>query len=295
MLDVNIVLSTLTSELQSTMNSLGFNIVVPENTEKGSLPLFIRDSASFVAYEGSKGKLRILFSENKIRLLSGEKDAKSEDDSDYSLLASYLMLLEEYDLKDVKSVANEIAENLTEAFTPKQIAKRQQNIKAQATVSRSAVKSGSLLYDSATLAIRLAALYPEIKDAYKNHLERYDEFLCENFFMTVVNPLVYATIRENNPQKMKKLFNIINEIYEDGSNEVQDVIIVTMLASYDYQGDMLQNVLKYVSDTIVEPFIKINKTVKGSRSVRMRLENPPQYKPKKQKKKSAFSGALGQQ
>lgn len=293
MIELNTVLSTIITELQPTTDKLDFKIVIPDNIEKGELPIFQRGSGAYIAYEGSKGKLRILFSDNKIRLLSGEKEAKSEDDSDYTLLASYLMILDEYDLKDAKSVTNEIAENLTEAYSPKKIAKRQQTVKAQATVSRSAVKNGALLYDPATLAIRLAALYPEIKDEYKNHLEKYDEFLCENFFTTVVNPLVFATIRTNNPQQMKKLFNILNEIYEDGSNEVQDVIIVTMLSSYDYQGDMLQNVLKYVSDTIVEPFIAVNKKVKTSKTVQMRLANPPKYKPKKQKKK-AMSSILNQ-
>lgn len=294
MIDLNTLWSTVIAELQPTTDRLGFKIEKPDNAGKNSPPVFTREASSYIAYSGKNGKIRILFSDNKIRLLAGEHDAKSVDDSDYSLVASFLMVLDEYDLRDIKSVTNEISENLEEAYTPKQIAKRQQNVKAQATVSRSAVKSGALLYDSATLAIRLANLYPELKEEYKRHLEKYDEFLCEDFFVNIVNPRVYATIRENNPQKMKKLFNILNEIYDDGTNEVQDVIVVTMLASYDYQGDMLQNVLKYVGDSIVEPFIRINKMIKSSKSIRMRLENPPKYKPKKKKKKKTYQSSINQ-
>lgn len=296
MIELTTVFDTIFAELAETTKRLGFQPIKPEDHTKGETPVLHRaDGASYLAYSGEKGKIRVLYNDNKIRLLAGEKDAKSEDDSDYSLLASFLLVIDEYDLKDVKSVANEVAENIAEAYTPKQIAKRQQNIKAQATVTRSAVKSGALLYDPATLAIRLASLYPSIKDEYKAHLEHYDDFLCEDFFVNVVNPLVYDTIRENNPQKMKKLFNILNEIYEDGTNEVQDVIVVTMLASYDYQGDMVQHVLQYVSDTLMEPFIRVNKILKSSKSARMRLENPPKYKPKKQKKKkSMFGQMLGQ-
>lgn len=295
MVELNTVFSTLYTELKPTLDSLGFSSVVPEKTEKGAAPVFFRDNSQFLAYKGEKGSLRILYSDKKIILLAGDKDAKSDDDSDYSSVASFLFIPDEYDLRDLKSVTNEIQENITDAYSPKQIAKRQQNVKAQATVTRSQVKSGALLYDPATLAIRLASLYPSIKDEYKIHMEKYDEFLCEDFFVNVVNPLVYATIKENNPQKMKKLFNIINEIYEDGSNEVQDVIIVTMLSSYDYQGDMMKNVLNYVSDTIVETFIRVNNILKKSKSARSRLENPPKYKPKKEKKKkSAFSSLMGQ-
>ena len=296
MIELTTVFDNLYSELKPVTENLGFKADVPENAEKGATPVFTRDSANFLAYSGEKGKIRILFNDNKIRLLTGDKDASSADDSDYTLIASYLLVLDEYDNRDVKSIINEITENLTEAFSPKQIAKRQQNVKAQATVSRAAVKNGSVFYDPATLAIRLATLYPELKEEYKNHVEKYDEFLCEDFFMNVVNPRVEATIKEGNPLKIKKLFAIINEIYEDGTNEVQDVIIVTMLASYEYDNNTHKLVLDNLNDSVVESFIRVNKILKSSKSARLRLENPPKYKPKKQKKKtSMMSSLMGQQ
>lgn len=284
MIDLQTLFTNLNTELNDTMSNLGFKIVLPDGISKGDLPVFTRDTSTYLQYLGEKGKVRILFNDDKIRLLAADKDAQSEDDSDYKLLASFLFVLDEYDLKDIKSTINEIIENLTDEFSPKKISARQQNIKAQATVSRSDVKNGSVFYDPATLAIRLAAMYPSIKEDYREHLALYDEFLCENFFTKSVNPYIYETIKENNPQKMKKLFTILNEIYEDGTNEVQDVIVVTVLSSFDYQGDMLTNVLGYVSDTMVESFVRVNSMLKKSKSLRMRLENPPAYKPPKKKK-----------
>ncbi len=296
MIDLTTVFDLLYTDILPVAQNLGFSADIPSDIEKNTTPVFTRDNSNYLSFSGEKGKIRVLFNDNKIRLLTASPDAKSDDDSDYTLTASYLLIVDEYDKKDVKSISNEIAENLTEAFSPKQIAKRQQQIKAQATVSRSAVKNGNLLYDSATLAIRLATLYPELKDLYKQNIEQYGEFLCEDFFMNVVNPRVYATIKENNPQKLKKLFAILNEIYEDGSNEVQDIIVVTMLASYELDNDMHQKILDNASDTLVEPFIRVSKILKSSRSSRMRLENPPKYKPKKQKKKSSvMSSLMGQQ
>ncbi len=293
MLDLNSVFKEIYSGLELTMSRLAFTPDKPENYSKGDIPVFSREDSKYLAYSGEKGKIRILFNDNKIRLLAADKDSKSQDDSDYTLIASFLLILEEYEIRDVKSAINEIAENLEDAYTPKQIAKRQQNaIRTQATVSRSAVKSGSLLYDSATLAIRLAALYPELKEEYKNHIIKYDEFLCEDFFVNCVNPKVFATIKENNPQKMKKLFSIINEIYPDGTNEVQDVIVVTMLSSFEYTGDMWKTVLDYLNDTIDEPFIRVNHLLKSSKGASLRLANPPKYKPKAQKKKKSIMGSV---
>ncbi len=296
MIEITTVFDMLYADIKPVAENLGFKADIPADIEKHATPVFTRDNAKYLAFSGEKGKLRILFNDNKIRLLTASQDASSDDDSDYSLTASYLLITDEYVAKDVKSITNEIIENLTEAFSPKQIAKRQQQIKAQATVSRSAVKNGNLLYDSATLAIRLATLYPELKDLYKQNIETYGEFLCEDFFINVVNPRVYATLKENNPQKTKKLFAILNEIYEDGSNEVQDVIVVTMLASFELDNAMHQKILDNASDTLVEPFIRVSKLLKSSRSSRLRLENPPKYKPKKQKKKnSMMSSLMGQQ
>ncbi len=296
MLELTSVFESLFNDLNQFLSDLGFSAEYPENGKKGEIPVFNRDTSSYLQYSGEKGKIRILFNEDKIRLLTADKDAESQDDSDFSLIASFLLILDEYNAKDVKSIINEVKENLSEAYSPKQIAKRQQQIKAQATVSRAAVKNGSMFYDAATLAVRLAAVYPELKDEYKAHLEKFGEFLCEDFFINNVNPKVYATIKDNNPQKMKKLFNIINEIYVDGTNEVQDIIVVTILSSFDYDGEQWKTVLGYLNDTVDEPFIRVNKLIKASKGTRLRLANPPKYKPKKQKKKKGMmSSLMGQQ
>lgn len=295
MLELTTVFDILYTDIKQELAKLGFTADVPADTEKGETPLFSRDGSKYLAFSGEKGKIRILFSENKIRLLTASPDATSADDSDYSLSASYLLILDEYNEKNVKSVANEIAEDLNDSFSPKQIAKKQQ-IKAQTTVSRSAVKNGSSLYDATTLVMRLATIYPELKELYKNNIEFYGEFLCEDFFMNEVNSRVFATLKENNPQKIKKLFNILNEIFEDGTNEVQDIIIVTMLSSYELDNAIHQCILNNASDTLVEPFIRVCKYLKSSKSARMRLKNPPKYKPKKaKKKKSMMSSLMGQQ
>lgn len=286
------VLGAVYSRLNDTFKEIGFEADSPEDIQRGEIPVFTRGNEKFFQYSGTKGKVRLLYSDNKLRLLSGPTDAKSDDDSDYTITATFLCVPEESEIKDIKSTCNDIEETLKENFSPKKLSKRQQNVKAQATVSRSQVKSGASLYDGATYAIRLAAIFPEIKEEYKNHIAYYDEFLCEDFFVNVINPLVQDAIKKNDPAVMKKLFNITNEIYSDGSNEVQDIICVTMFASYDYTEDEYNRVISMMNDDLMEPFIRVNKYLKKSKSARMRLENPPKYKPKKKKKKSAFMQAL---
>ena len=293
MIELQEIFKNIDARIAPVALDLGFSPDIPEGAARGTLPVYYRgENNGYLQYAGPKGKIRVLFNENKIRLLTAEPGADESDDSAFALVASFLMIPEEYDQRDVRSCCNELEENIREAYTPKQIAKRQRNVKAQATVTRSQVKSGALLYDPATLAIKLAALYPEIKDAYTAHLQTYDEFLCEDFFINHVNDNVYQTIVSGDKNKLKRLFNIINEVYLDGSNEVQDVIVVTMLSAFEYTDAQYQMILEYMDDLLMEQFIRVNNYLKKSKSARMRLENPPKYKPKKQKKRGGLMDML---
>ena len=114
----------------------------------------------------------------------------------------------------------------------------------------------------------------------------------------IKNPdlVVYtAAIKENNPVKMKKLFNLLNDIYEDGTNETQSVIAVTILGSLENNQELLANCVDYMSEDMTVPVININKYLysKGGKSARMRLENPPKYKPAKAKKNKGMMSRLG--
>ena len=53
------------------------------------------------------------------------------------------------------------------------------------------------------------------------------------------------------------------------------------------------NAESFFSDTMKEPVGEIIKYLRKSKGARMRLENPPLYKPKKDKKKGMVSSMLG--
>ena len=90
---------------------------------------------------------------------------------------------------------------------------------------------------------------------------------------------------------MKRLFNLLNEIYEDGTNETQSLIAVTILGAMNNDQEMLAACVDYMSDDMMSPVINVNKYLAsaGGKGARMRLENPPKYKPAKAKKKGIMS------
>ena len=91
------------------------------------------------------------------------------------------------------------------------------------------------------------------------------------------------------------LFNLLNEIYDNGVNDVQSLIAVSILGEMHNDETLLSNCVDYMSDELCVNVIRINKYLASSagRSARIRLENPPRYKPKKAKKNSLLSSLMG--
>jgi hypothetical protein len=297
-------INSLYTRLVPVMEECGFAPVLPEDAQRGATAVYTRGEGAVMDFTGPKGFLRLVFSADRIHLLSGGTDVDLSDDSAFNLDSTFLFTPEEYDERDLKSLCNEISEYLTDNYTKKaQITSKKKGVQ---TVSKASARSGAMAYDPITLATKLAAMFPYLaylKDEIQRNVDTWGEFLCEDFFVNHANPEIMAIIRENNPQKMKKLFGILGDIYEDGTNEVQSLIAVTILGQTKNDPTLIQIIIPYLTDTMLEPVLAANKHLGKSKSANMRLENPPKYKPKKAKKKKGGllaqlmggGGGLGQQ
>lgn len=299
-----LTINTIYSRLLPVMQECGFHPALPEGAQKGVTSVYTRGEGTVMDFTGEKGYLRLVFSADRIHLLSGGPDVDLTDDSAFNLDSTFLFTPEEYDERDLKSLCNEVGEYLTDNYVKKtQITTKKKNVQ---TVSKASARSGAMAYDPITLATKLSGMLPYLaylKDEIQRNVDTWGEFLCEDFFVNHANPEIMNIIRENDPQKMKKLFNILGDIYEDGTNEVQSLIAVTILGQIKNDPALIQVILPYLTDTMLEPVLAANKQLAKSKTANMRLENPPKYKPKKEKKKSGGflsqlmggGGGLGQQ
>lgn len=250
-----------------------------------------QDGKTTARYTGEKGVLAISYEDGKVMLFAGE-DAEMPEETPKKLSVS--LLDENADSKDVKYVVNELSDTLVSKYSKKTVSpKKSVQQKAAQTVSKAAVKQGSF-YDPNTLASKLCLVFPELRPYYKDNLAMYGEFLAEKFFDEYGTAKVIGAIKENDPQVMKKLFQVLNEIYEDGTSEVQDVIAVTILGALDNDQILLARCVDYMSATMAPPVIEVNKLLAKSKKARKLLANPPAYKPKKEKKPGMFAQAMAQ-
>ncbi len=288
MADFYTALADITGALSETLKDCGFTAVIPDGIEKGELPAVTESGRIIIRYKGENKALKIEHFNNKIALFGAQKEGEVAE-NDYSKLIETLLGEEDCEPRNLKSVANQLSETLVETFGTKTI--KPAKTKLPPPVSKAAVKSGAVSYDPNTLANRFTTVYPELREEYKANCDRYGQFLAEDFFINHGAPVVMATIRENNPQKMKKLFNLLNDIYDDGTSETQGLVAVTILGSLHSEAGLLDNCVEYMSDDMKDIVININKYLgsKSGKGATMRLENPPKYKPGKDKKKGAMN------
>lgn len=216
-------------------------------------------------------------------------------DGEFVKTESNLLDLDDCDERSIKSLCNEINDTVVSSHGKKarQIATK----KAPQTVSKSAAKNGAE-YDANTLASKISTLYPELKDAYKENFQTYDEFLGEDFFVNHANKYIMETIRINDKQQMKKLFKILSEIYENGSNDVQDLVVVTILGELNNEQELIDRCLAEITDDdFAQTIIAVNKYLASSAGKKAKelMKNPPAYKPPKKKTGGMMSALAGMQ
>lgn len=290
MLELNYALEHIMKGIDETVTEYGFRPEYPDGVFPPQLPIEKDGEKSVIMYRSERGRIRIEHQGDKLSLFCAKADDEAPDD-DMKRASLSLLDLENFNDKDLKYIYEEYIETFQKLFSQKNAGAGK---KMPTPVSRTQAKSGALAYDANTLGSRFTTIYPELRDEYKNNLELYGEFLAEDFFINHGNKYVIETIKENDKIKMRKLFNLLNDIYEDGTNDTQSLVAVTILGSSLAENPELIDIAKeHFSDTMMEPVCEIISYLRKSKSARIRLENPPLYKPQKQKKKGMFASMLG--
>lgn len=249
-------------------------------------------SDDILTYKGNKGLFRVHYDgdANILALECAYED--NGEDTAFETISKSLFELDGVDEKACRSAANEISDEITSLFASRKKMDLDK-IKMPKAVSRSQAKKGTISYDADSLANRFGVLYPDLKEDIKRNISEYGEFLPETFFAEIGTPRVIDVIKNGTETEQKKLFKVLGEIYEDGTNEVQDIIGVSILGEMKNDSAMMAVADKYMTEYMAGPVHEINKiTAKNNRWTK-KLKNPPAYKPKK-KKTSMLQNALNQ-
>jgi hypothetical protein len=243
----------------------------------------VSETENVMTFSGEKGIYRIAF-DDETSILSFECAYEDKgDETQFNTTSRSLFELNRIDDRDVRSAANEAKDEIDHLFNSRKNANLDK-IKMPKAVSRTKAKNGSVSYDVDSLANRFGALYPEFKDEIKMNIAQYGEFLPEDFFLNHGNEKVLGIIKNGTDAEQKKLFKMLGEIYEDGTNEVQEIIGVTILGEMKNDKEMMAVADKYMTEYMAGPVHEINKLTGKKNRFTKKLSDPPAYKPKKNKK-----------
>lgn len=260
---LNEAFSLIEKGLADTNRELGFKKTAEDETS--------------VTFSGDKGTYRLVH--------DAETNILSFDcayDTEFSTVSRSLLDLSDADEREIRSLCNEVLEEVDRLFKVKKPVNLEK-VKMPKSVSRTKAKNGLISYDIDSLANRFGAMYPEFKDEIKKNVVKYGEFLPETFFTEYGNAKVMDIIRNGSEAEQKKLFKMLGEIFEDGTNEVQDVIGVTILGEMKNDPQLMAVADKYMTEYMAGPVHEINKLTAKNNRFTKKLSNPPAYKPKKKK------------
>jgi hypothetical protein len=174
-------------------------------------------------FVSEKKLFRIEYDEKKQVYLLQVADPVEEGEPVYKTASSWLFD-DSQTARDAEAVSIDFVDELRRqlGITPPR-AKRYGDI-ALPTKADAGETPNSLVLCQKTLAI-----FPQFKDEYKAHVEQYGEFLCIEFFSKTLAPKLRELLRENNKKQLKKVLEMLSQMFIEGDRMVGNVIVVTIL------------------------------------------------------------------
>lgn len=272
-----------------------FSIIEKQLTNKNNELGFKRSSEDdkSIVFSGDKGMYRLVYNPDGPVLEFDCAYETEESEAKWNTVSKTLFELEAIEERDAKSTANEISDEITSLFAARKKVDLDK-IKMPKAVSRTKAKNGAINYDTDSLANRFGVLFPDLKDEIKRNIAAYGEFLPETFFMEHGTPRVLDVLRNGSDAEVKKMFKMLNEVYEDGTNEVQDIIGVTILGEMKGDKELMARADEYMIEYMAGPVHEINKLTAKNNRLTKKLKNPPPFKPKKEKNmlQNALTGQM---
>lgn len=285
MVELNSVVSTLNKSMDEALKACNFTIVYPDGIRKNGPPVKIEEDEKIIVFTSAEASIKFVITDNRCAFYCANTKASKAEDSDYVKQFESLLEIDsaECDLKDIKSLANEASFSILEFFKKNSKTSNSKKLKRKD-------KNNPASFEPESLAYRIANIYPELKCELDNNTEKYEITLPEEFFINHANKYIMESLKSMDKQKLKKLFNILNNFYEEGPKDTQSLIAVTILGlnfSNDSNDYLLDSVSDYMDTELmlaVEGIVKYVKSTNGKKAMK-NLENPKPYKNTRFKKK----------
>lgn len=182
--------------------------------------------ASGDLFKNEDKAVKVYYNEQAKLFVLAMADVIEGEVADFVDVASWLFD-EGQNEKDAAAVGVDFADTLREKLGIKV-----SSVRTAANVALPTAEKGESVNVS-VLTQRLLANFPQFKETYKLEVAKYGKFLYLDFFTKYFVPEIKALLASAtaNKKQVKKLFDMLEEVYVDGDSEATDAVVALLAAS----------------------------------------------------------------
>ncbi len=177
-------------------------------------------------YKNETKAVKVCFDEEAKQFALWVSDVENGNDGQYTLLTSWLFEDDQTE-RDAAAVGVDFADTLRANLGLKKTA-----TKTAGQIALPTTEKGDAVTVS-TLIQKLLAVFPEFKEDYKESVAKYGKFLSVDFFTTKFAPAIKEMLSDTkgNKKAIKKLFDMLEDIYIEGDGEAVDMVVALISAA----------------------------------------------------------------
>ena len=194
-------------------------------------------------YKNGKREIKVSYSDERQMYILLIADIDDEGNvGEFSEKAAWLFD-DSQNQKDAESVGIDFTETL------------RQNMGI--TVKRSSASNVELptaskgdTYNISSFTKKALDTYPQLKDAYKEYVSKYGNFLYLNFFGEYLVPSVKSTLGEKTKKSQKKILDLVSEAYVSGDKETVNAVVAVIAAACYKDSEATETVNGIFADNL---------------------------------------------
>lgn len=99
-----------------------------------------------------------------------------------------------------------------------------------------------------TLTTKILAIYPALKDVYKQEISEKGKYLYLDFLTTYAVPEIRKTLDTANKKTVKKLIDSLTELFIHGDNDTSTVIVAILVSAIGKNADRFKAAVEHMED-----------------------------------------------
>lgn len=211
-----------------------------------------QDGSRYALFTTEKRAVGIVWDAKKKRyVLQISTVNDGEVDENWRTLALWLFDPETQNDQDAKSIANDFEDSLVQ-LNPKNVP-----VKREPTTN----KKSKITMDG--FVQNFVKLYPQYQDELDAHMQHYGQLLPDTFIDEVVAEYMMSMLTQRKNAFIKKLFEFLNNHYNNGDDNVRSAIMVTLFRHL-LENEEVERLAQdmYMSETLKRSWLQMSRMLK---------------------------------